>query len=320
MKSRSIITSLLVCAMALTTAAARTPNAFERARFQTEDEPQLSSKERREALDLLARFDRRLKETNDFGQIIDEFFVNDLAERARQAPLDTMPWWFVDKSLVTTADTVELRRYYVATLNFFQLLNRVWDVLRRAAREQAGDAEANVDVDIYDALTPEIMTVLRSDPTIATLIKELEKDEEVHGTKEDDSSQPAASVDSSQAAGATAQADGDAGDDTSAEENERGVIKSLAQLKDVSATLERAVELLRQRLASLSLNSNVAPANADAKDEPGVENLNLTTVKENFYGYTKGSQVIHADLLPFCLTMTRQDGQLKILSVTIYID
>jgi hypothetical protein len=227
-----------------------------------------------------------------------------------------MPWWFVDKSLVTTADTAELRRYYVATLNFYQQLNGVWDALRRAAREQAGDAAAEVDVEAV--LTPEIMTVLRSDPTIAALIIEIEKDEEVHGTKEDDGSQPAASVDSTQAEGATAQADGGDDDDTSAEENERGVIKSRAQLKDVSATLERAGELMRKRLAGLSLNSNVV--NADAKDEPGVEDLNLTTVKENFYGYKEGSQVIHADLLPFCLTMTRQDGQLKILSVTIYID
>jgi hypothetical protein len=319
MKLRSIITLLLVLAISLTTAAARTPNAFARSRFADEDEPQLSATERREALELIARFDQRLRETNDFGQIVDELFVKDFSARSRQAPLHGLPWWLVDKSLLTTADPLDLRRYYVASLNFYQLLDRVMNALKREP-EQAGETEADAEVEVDDALTPEIMNVLLSDPTIASLVKEFEKDEEDNGAKEDDGNQPAQSVDSTQAQSATTEADVDDDGDSAAEKSESGLIKSLAQLRDVSATLERAGELTRKRLSSLSLNEKGAPNHADAKDESRVQNLSLSTVDANFYGYPKGTRVIHADLLPFCLTMIRSDGQLRILSVTVYTD
>jgi hypothetical protein len=322
MKSRSIITLLVVCAVSLTTAA-RTPTASARWRFETEDEPQLSNSERSEALDLVARFSQRLQETNDFGQIVDELFVKDFSERTRQAPLNSMPWWLVDEKLVTTAEPFELRRYYVAGLNFYRLLDRIMDALKTSAPERADDDEAEeAELDIKETLTPEVMNVLLSDPTIAALIKELEKDEEDDGTKKDDGNQPAESGDSTPSARATAQA-GDSDDDANAPEKSdgSGLIKSLAQLKGVSNTLERANELMRQRLTSLSLNLKAAPGNlAAAKDEPRVQNLNQTVVNADFYGYPKGTQVIHADLLPFCLTMMRQNGQLRILSVTIYVD
>jgi hypothetical protein len=299
------------------------PTASARVRFETEDEPQLSSVERREALDLVARFSQRLQETNDFGQIIDELFVRDFSERARQAPLNSMPWWLVDEKLVAIAEPFELRRYYVAGLNFYQLLGSIMDALKRSALERTDDDVAEeAEPDIKETLTPEVMNVLLSDPTIAALIKELEKDEKDDGTKKDDGNQPAESVDSTPPARATAQA-GDSDDNANATEkgDESGIIKSLAQLKGVSNTLERANELMRQRLASLSLNPKAAPAGGvAAKDESRVQNLNQTVVNADFYGYPKDTQVIHADLLPFCLAMIKQNGQLRILSVTIYVD
>lgn len=325
MRTRFIITLLLVFAMSLTTAT-RPSIARERLRFETEDEGELSKRDERDALELVARFSERLRQTHDFGQIADEMFVHDFSARLQQAEPNVPPFCFLNKRLVREASPGELRRYYVAAMNFFALFYSLAeasahpkkkDEAEAVAAEESEAKDVEVELNFEEVLPPEIMDVLARDPTLALVIQELRKDEENESGKEDNSSQPATGGDSTQAASATSKNDDDGG---STEKNELAIIEGFVQLKSVSETLEKAVELMRQRLASLPAVKSAAPKGDAAKVEPETRNVKLFITDEIFFGYPKDTQFIHVDVLPFCLTLKRIDGQLKISSLVIFVD
>lgn len=317
MKARHIIALLLVLAMSLATAASPA-RARLNLRADAEDEPKLTPEEELEARDLVASFDERWRATHDFEQIIDELFVKDFPERLRQAPTDDVPWWVIDKSLLAYASPAELRRYYVASLNCFGLVFKLYEVTAALNKQSGSDED---EVNLEDALSPEVINMLLRDPALAELINDAQKDDgKDENTKENDNSQPAESVDSTQAAGAASQAD----DDGATKTSEIETIKSLSQLNSLAKTLEQANELMRKRLASLPALPPPA-SNSDDTDtqtesqQPGLR-FNLIRLDESFYGCTQGTQLVHVDLLPFCLRLIKVDGQLKLLSVAIYID
>lgn len=322
MRTRFIITLLLVVALFLT-GTARPSSASKSLRFDDEDEQQLLSRDAQEARELATRFSERLRETNDFGQIVDELFVKDFPARLQQSDGSMLPLNLLGKGLIKEASPGELRRYYVAALNFFSLFYKLAEASAHPKKKaENGEAEdGGVEMNFEDALSPEIMAVLERDPTLALVIQEIKKDEEDDGAKEnDDRDQPAPGGDSTQAASATTKNDDAADDDDdSTEKNELEIIKSLAQLNGVSGTLEKAIELMRHRLASLLAVASAEPKDA-AKAKPDPPDVNSVVSDEVYFGYPKGTTFIHLDILPFCLTMTRIDGQLKISSVAIFVD
>lgn len=253
-----------------------------------EDEQQLSPEEEQEARDLLARFEERLLATNDFGPIVDELFVGDFEDRLWQVSRDSLPWGFMDLALIAYANRAELRRFYVASMSFYALYFRL---TRAAEALKKGNASDDDEAKFVEALSPEVINVLLGDPTIAKLARKMNE------TEEDD--------------GAGAEGDSD----------ETGVIKTPQQLEGVSSTLEKANELLRKRLASMTAAAPATPAgDGEAKDEPGSRQPSATTLDEDEFGYAKDTRVIHADILGFCVTMIRIDGRLKILSAVLYVD
>jgi len=210
-----------------------------------------------------------------------------------------------------------LRRYYVASMNGYGLIFRLQEIAEYQKRLSGNDNEEDSDID--KVLTPEIISVLLSDPTIAQLaqeIKEDEKDEKDEQAKEDNRNQSASSVDSTQAATATEETAAN----SSAKASEDGVIKTVAQLKSVSATLEKANELMRKRLASLPAVPLDWPGSDDTANKQSSAKFDLTTLDESEYGYEKGTQVIHTNVMPYCLHLIRINGQLKIQSVVLYVD
>jgi hypothetical protein len=314
MNARHIIAFLLTLAIFLT-AAVHPSSAKMTLRAAEEEEPQLTPEEEREARDIALQFSERLKTKSDIGPVIDELFVSDFSERLRHSPSDSMPMAFLVKSLALTASRDELRRYYVAYMNFHLLVYRQIEVTMYL-REQAG--EDNTEWGPEDALTPEMINVLLSDPTIAEIAKELKEDEKDERGKEDDGNQPAQGGDSSQAAGATTQAEADDGE--APEDSEMHIIKNYRQLESVSLALEKTSELMRQRLAGLPSIPPKLLTGDEAQSQQDSSKPNLTSLPGEFYGYPKDTPVIHLDIMPFCFSLIKINGHLKILSATIHID
>lgn len=268
--------------------------------FRAEEE-QLSPEEEQEARTLVARFEERLLASNDFGQIAGELFVEDFSERLRRAPVNTIPWYFLDKSLIAYADPAALRRHYIAWMNYYGLVLRIYEVSKALKQQSEGNDD---DAKIKEVITPEVFNLLLSDPTLAVFAHAMGGDEEYERAKGDESSQPAA---------ATAEADPDG----TTEADEAGVIRNVWQLNDVSSTLEKANELLRKHLAAMPS----PPSGVDEKkSRQKQQEIYLTSLDEDEYGYPTDTPVIQANTLGFCLQLIKRDGRLKILSVVLYVD
>ncbi|HEX7999773.1 MAG TPA: hypothetical protein VF528_15405 [Pyrinomonadaceae bacterium] len=311
MNARHIISFLLILAISLATAVHPEGTRAKNLRAVAfKDEVRLTPEEELEARELAARFVERLKTTHDIGPIVDEMFVNDFTARLRQSPPGWLPWVFLDKALVATASPAELRRYYVASLNFYTLFYEISRTVAKLRQQTEGDED---ELDFHNALTPEILNVLLSDPVIAELAKDIKKDEKDATAKEEDGNQPPQGRDSTPPANPTTEA----GDDSAAGKNEMEIIKNSRQLNGVSTTLEKTCELMRKRLATLPI---VAPNNDDTDTRQARPAFDPVTLDEGEYGYPQGTQAIHVNLLPFSIHIIRDQGQLKLLTVSIYVD
>ncbi|MBD0325403.1 MAG: hypothetical protein ICV68_03175 [Pyrinomonadaceae bacterium] len=310
MNARHIISFLLILAISLATAVQPTGARAGSLRAAIEEELRLTAEEELEARELAARFMERFQATHDLGPIIDEMFVKDFTARLRQSPSGWLPWAFLDKSLVATASPVELRRYYVASMNFYVLYGEISATAAKLRKQLEDDED---ELAFYDVMTPEIINVLLSDPVIAELFKDMNKDEEDGTAKEEDGNQPSQGGDSTPSANPTTEAR----DDSAPKKNEMGIIKTSHQLSGVSTTLEKTNELMRRRLASLPL---VAPSSDDTESQKYSPPFDPAILDEGEYGYPQGTQAIHVNLLPFSIHIIREQGQLKLLSVSIYVD
>src|SRR2546421_3011126 len=241
MRARTTIAFLLIIVVAITIAG-RPSAESQSSRTASGDEQRLTPEEEQEARTLVEHFNERLQATNDIGPLVDEMFIKDFSERLRQAHAGGVFWVFLNKSLNASASLNELRRYYVASMNFFQLYFRRYEVLESSRKRSEDDEE---ELKPEEVLSPDIINVLLTDPTIAELIKKLKEEDTDDRVKEDDSNQSAENGNSAQAASTTAEAD--AATATKKDENE--IIKSVAQLNSISENLEKANELMRKRLA-----------------------------------------------------------------------
>ena len=85
----------------------------------TADE-ELTAEEARETNELAHLFVERMTETNDVAFVIDELFVPDFLDRHLNGP-ESEPFIFIKPSLARRLTRDELKRYYVANINFRSL-------------------------------------------------------------------------------------------------------------------------------------------------------------------------------------------------------
>lgn len=311
MRMRLVTVWLLILAMISMAGGHPSGNGNRRAGRQ---ERILTPQEEEEARAIAQRFKERWQEKNDFGQIMDELFVHDFRERLWQVPHEELPWLLVDKKLFAYASSKELQRYYIAGTNFLGLFFNL-HVAAGALRKQAKNSED--DLEMAEILSPEIIDVVLSNETFRKLKDLSEEEGSDEQTKEDDDRQPAERSDSAPVAGATA-ATANMGQST--EQSEDAVIETLAQLNDASATLEKATELMRKRLADLSRKAPAKSAKSDKESESDAPDPSLSSFDEDRYGYSKDMPVIYIEVFPFYLHLVKIDGHLKILSASIGID
>lgn len=310
MRVRLPVILLLLLALA-TTIAGQQPVVNDDPSPARQEEEKLTPEEEREALELVARFNERLRATNDFGQIVDELFVSNVGERLRRAPQDSLPLALLDKSLVGSASPDELKRYYIALMNLYQLFFSLDEVVERIRKQ----SDTNEDDLWFEAvLHTELSNVLRGNSITAALFKEDQGDE--HKKESSNNGQLAEDGDSAPSVPTTPKDDAGGTE----EESEIGIIKSLSQLNDVSATLEKANELMRRHLAYMTFVAPAVSDDSDGESEDDSPKTNLTILNEGQFGYPQGTRVIHLDASPYCLQLIRVDGRLRILSASMYVD
>jgi hypothetical protein len=311
MKARPIIALLL--ALAIAQAAITRPASAQEESPQAEaEELKLTPEEEREVRDIAARFEERWQATHNFGQIIDEMFVKDFTERLWRGPSSQLPWVFLNENLVAYTAGDVLRRFYVASMNFYGLFFRLAEIVEYQ-KKQSGNEEGELAL---DALSPEIVDVLLGDPTLATVVEILKKDDEDARAQKVEGHQPAENVDSPPPAGATPETN----DEDAKETDEIGLIKNPLQLNGVTTTFEKAVELMRKRLASMPPLQPPTPSSEETQSQPPSHEIDVENLNETEYGYPKGTRVASIKVLSFYVSLVRIDGHFKILTVAIYVD
>lgn len=312
MHARRLAALALLTTLALTPAApARTAGVTARA----DDE--------REARELAVRLVGRLREADDFGPVVEEFFPADFAERLRQfvlsQPADSEAFAFCEHEAVARADASDLRRAYVALMNFWhqqdELGHAAWHYVKIevAARGQ----RVNDDQDAWprhyrlqkEAVPAEAFRMAAADPLLALLFEDFVS----HG------------IDNEEVAGGGSEGRDEAEQDVE-KFKAKYAIRDAARLRTFTEKLERCIPPLREAVRRLrSEMKALAAANAisdnPADYEPvGADPLHLyklesETLQSATFGLPAGAILIRARVYPYEMALARLGDRLTVLAV-----
>jgi hypothetical protein len=259
---------------------------------------------------------KRLRETDDFASLVGEFFHEDFAERLRSTVLEVPEGgeddflFAFDRAVLRRADAAELRRGYVALMNFWNQEELLGDAAFDYANLECGLAGEKRPCGwgrhfrlAQEAVPAEAFRIAASDPMLDGLFRFVREDEE------------------------------GGGDASPAEEDaliQALKIRDAARLRAFIDKLERCIPLLREATGklrseakSLAAVHNVTDDYASlvaAREELKVYHLEGDTVGETnsavySLGLPEGALLIRARVHPFEMVMTRAEGRLKILVV-----
>jgi hypothetical protein len=311
-----ITTAFLLLSLSVPLVGARTRHA------QSQEPVPLKDVEYKKAEKLAVRFMKRLRETDDFGPLVSEFFPTDFAERLKKSGHmwgtnegDLIPW---DKDVLSRADAAEQLRGYVAFVNFWNQQDLIgdaaWDYVKLECRIEGKDATSapgawGRHLRLREEAVPaEAFRIAQSDPILAALIGLVRAD----GT--DDNG--AGNVDNEE----------QRPDEDDAALLRAVSIKDLARLRAFIDKMERCAGLLREGAEKLRSDAktlaavhglSVTPERGAAR--PGedfrVYHLDSETLEAEAFGLSAGALLIRARIYPYELAMTRADGRIKILAV-----
>lgn len=277
---------------------------------------EMTEEEGREARSLALRFTERLRETDDFAPLVGEFFPEDFAERLKRAALETPAGgdddflFLFDRAVLPRADASELRRGYVALMNFWHQRDLVGGAAFDYANLECGLAAGERPCGrgrhfklAREAVPGEASRIADGDPLFGALLASFFDDE----------------------AG---------GDEPSPEEQaariEALMIRDVARLRAFTERMERFVPLLRRAAGKLrSEAKSLAAARGDAEEYAAIvaarEGLKVYYLKgetvgeadsgARALGLPSGALLIRARVHPFELAMSCVQGRLKILVV-----
>ena len=294
-----------------------TPLRVTRAQADAPAAPQeMTDEEEREARALALRFMKRLRETDDFAPLVKEFFPEDFVERVmstiREMPVggDEDFLFVFDPTVLARADVAELRRAYVALMNFWNQQ----ELLRNAALDYAS-LECGLAGEKRpcgwgrhfqlqrEAIPAEAFRVAAGDPLFEGLL----------GALLDEGSE---------------------GPELSTEEQaarvEAMMIRDTARLRAVTDRMERCVKFLREAtgklrseaksFAAVHSATDVYAELVAAREELKVYKLDADTVGDEdagvySLGLPEGALMITARVYPFEMAVARVEGRLEILVV-----
>jgi len=318
MRLRRLITCVLLCAVVFAPVVPAQEDAEVDAEVTESDEAEereLSPEEEREAKELAVSLMKRLRETDDFAPVVSEFFADDFAERvrhlARDETLEEGFFIFCERQVILQAGDSDLRRLYVALLNFWNQQ----DLLGDAAW---GNVKVRNKIDGRDALNDdgawglrhelkegavprEAFRVAQSDPLLDAMMGLVRRDDDDGGETEEDTEAKEARI-------------------------KAAVIRDVARLRAFTDNVERCaallregVESLRSEMKSLAAAHVVSDDPADYEPRPGdpfhVYHLESDTLNNETFGLPPGTLLIRARIRPYEMAMARLDGRLQVLGV-----
>jgi hypothetical protein len=258
----------------------------------------LTPDEERETRELAARFVKRWEETEDLSPLINEFFVHDFAERLHYEPEALYFVEFKEDEKSIFESSADLRRHYVAMMDFLRLLIRLHEIHAPILNSEEGQDEP----DLKYLLPPGIWDVFRSNPTMRAIMSE-ELGEQAEGHTEGSNQ------------------------GTEDRANPRA-IKNLEELRSLTATLEQAVTILRAHVktlpSTLSMSETIINQRSDTQSSGSENNdplkLRVHHLDEDFYGYPKGTRVICFNIMPFHIDLVRANDRLRVLALFMQTD
>ena len=132
----------------------------------------ISADERREARRMAQTFSRRLLRTKDIAPLIDDYFVADFLDGYLKG--SEANWLaFLDRDFAKQLTRAELRRYFIAELNWFYLGELY--VFSKYSSSQIGKLDLSSPEKLYPA---DVLKVLLSDPSIKTTVESEAADEQ----------------------------------------------------------------------------------------------------------------------------------------------
>jgi hypothetical protein len=293
---RPFIALLLIIIMALT--AMCLPQNASNDTPAVQQNEKLTPDEELEARTLVAHFFTRWRETEDIAPLIDEFFVNDFADRVRHQP-EILLLVELKPELLTTDNRDDLRRHYVAMSNLLHLVFRLYEVYGFINMSE----EEREEFDFKKMLPASVWDLFKSNPTMNAIINE-ELGEKALGQTENP-------------------------DRSTEKQADAKIIQTIEQLRGVTVTLEQADIILRDHLKTLPLTlpsseinksqqSDAASSTAENND-PLMPRVHI--LGSDFYGYPAGTRLICVNSLPFHIDLVRDGSQhLKVLSVYLQTD
>ncbi len=314
MKVRALITLLLICCLGATHASAG-------ARFAERDaREQLTPEEEREAREVAEAIFKRLEEEQDIAPLLEEMFVSDFAERLHASVSEAGSLYLLDRTVAAQASRDEVLRHHVSVSNLILLTslymaNARLDARaeRRAAKAKVEDEEGKAeeaeeteeangaDPKLADIFPPEVLVLFRNDPLIGHFVIEQEARE--------------AAPQEAAAGGAGAAPQQGTGSD------EDEFISTVEQLRAFTSTVERANELLRERLTSEQKKRVFDDwRRAAEKEDSELMRPHATAVTKEWYGYPEGTRIVCVSLLVFHVEMVRVGSGYKVLAMYLLDD
>lgn len=301
MRARLSLTLLLL--VATTVQPASLPLVIEPGPPAAQQETELTPEEEREARALAVRFMKRLNAADDCGPLVDEFFVEDFPERfkrfLKEIKVKDKDLQVFTLDVLMRADHHDLRRAYVALLNFYNLQ----DMLRDAAIDYAAAVNGITDwVELHkptgealrrqiteDALTPEFFAAADNDPALDALVNLFVRDD-------------------------------DGGEENYGKEMESIQIRTLERFRRLTAELEKCVGLMRAAVGRLrgglsNLGTTAQAAGERDRYKCVIYKSWASVLESEVAGYPRGTRLAVARIFPFEMLMIREDGRFRMLAV-----
>lgn len=299
--------------LALAFAAACAAPARAQVEQESGREKCLSAGDGCEAARLAVRFVRRLEETGDAAPLVAEFFLPDFAERfqkfLREGGLmeEGDPVFFaVSRDTLTAAEPADVRRTFVALLNFWHHFCRFGDAVDDATEARhdlvsvlAEDKDGRLRRAVQKAaLPPAFFDTLKSDPLLAML-----QDLYDGGG--------ASSVEDGEGEG------GDGGEALMLSKFVAASVRTVARLRTLTEKVERVASLMRAATDKLRDELRAYPDRSPARetDLGDVYRVETATYGREFMGFPAGTPFISARLFPYVVVAVRVEGGLKVVGV-----
>ena len=285
-----IVAALLAC---LTTAKAQGNSVPE-----TREEPsaRLTPEEEREALTAAEQVMSLIREKQDISPLIGEMFVSDFPERLpKMAAHGSL--LFLGEGVIERAERDDLTRYYVAFNNLL-----LWGGMYYADAEERLRANApegaEDDLSLEDALPLDVLELFKNDPLLRPLFASEEKTREAGNA-----------VTANKWGGQESESKID-------DEADTRFIKTVEQLRALTQTLEKAIDLYRRHLSSAQVKQVLKRFRATAQEDGStLMRPRLTVLSKDWYGYPRGTRVVCVDVLLFHVDFIKIEDTYKILAL-----